>query len=281
MAYRYDTDLEFLSTLPSKELDDLVRLLTHDKDGDVRFAEKLTTREGYKKHYPDHQQYWKDIAEEIQCFGGNTLMNAIRGEGVLYKEILCDVCDKLKVNYRKDSATEKIEENLLMKILVDALDKMSPEDINNLAKEMGIDEIDAVAGFNKQALVTAFQTIFRMGGFKSYQLTLIIVNAVFKAIFGRGLTIAGNAALTKMLSILTGPIGWGITAVWTAIDIAGPAFRVTIPAVIQVAYLRKLAQYERGSEMPNDDVNESDDVDFSDAPPILRGILTNLSKLTD
>ena len=44
------------------------------------------------------------------------------------------------------------------------------------------------------------------------------------------------------MSILTGPIGWSITAAWTLFDIAGTAYRVTIPAVIEVAYLRKLSQ---------------------------------------
>ena len=78
-----------------------------------------------------------------------------------------------------------------------------------------------------------------MGGFKSYQLTLIIANAIMKALFGRGLTLVANSTLTRIMAILTGSIGWAITALWTMIDIAGPAYRVTIPAVIQVAYLRK------------------------------------------
>ena len=40
------------------------------------------------------------------------------------------------------------------------------------------------------------------------------------------------------MSILIGPIGWAITSIWTIIDIAGPAYRVTIPACIQIAYMR-------------------------------------------
>nr|WP_240147129.1 ubiquinol-cytochrome C chaperone family protein [Helicobacter pylori] len=48
--------------------------------------------------------------------------------------------------------------------------------------------------------------------------------------------------LTRTLSFLTGPVGWIITGVWTAIDIAGPAYRVTIPACIVVATLRLKTQ---------------------------------------
>ena len=38
MAYREDKDLEFLSGIDSKDLDDLVYCLTHDKDGKSRWC---------------------------------------------------------------------------------------------------------------------------------------------------------------------------------------------------------------------------------------------------
>lgn len=240
MAYRHDPDLEFLGTLSSEELNDLVYLLTHDKDNETRWTETLTTNDKYKRYYPEHSLYWQEIAEELQHFGGNTFMNLFRGgRGVSYKEILCDVCDKMKVNYNKFSSTKQIEQNMLMKILEDALDKMSPEEIKNLATELGLDNKQFIS---KQTMTAVFIAVFKAGGFKSYQLTLIIVNAVLKALIGRGLSFAGNAALTRTAAILTGPIGWAITALWTLVDIAGAAYRVTIPAVIEVAYLRSLTE---------------------------------------
>jgi uncharacterized protein YaaW (UPF0174 family) len=246
MAYRYDDDLEFLQAINSVDLADLVYCLTHDKDGEVRFTEELTTSDSYKSHYPDHSQYWELIAAEIQCFGANSFATMLRGgKGVKYKEVLTDVCDKMKVNYSKDSSVEKIENNLLMKILTDALEKMSPEELKELAEAEGVKN---TSGITAEAIVGVFQAVFRAGGFKSYQLTLIIVNAIMKALIGRGLAFAGNAALTRTMAILTGPIGWVITGLWTAIDIAGPAYRVTIPAVIQVAVLRQKYLYEKQAE---------------------------------
>lgn len=237
MAYRFDDDLEFLGKLQSRDLDDLVYCLIHDTDGKERFTEELTSNNLYKRYAPDHNKYWEDIAEEIQRFGANTFATLFRrGKGVRYNEVLTDVCDKLKVNYNKNSSTEMIENNLFLKILQDALEKMSPEDIKSLGKELGISNTTSL---DNQTMLAAFQTIFIMGGFKSYQLTLIIANAIMKALFGRGLTFAANSTLTRVMATLTGPIGWAITALWTIIDIAGPAYRVTIPAVIQVAYLRK------------------------------------------
>ncbi len=251
MAYRTDSDLEFLSQCSDEDFNDLVYCLTHDKDGSTRLTEELTMTEAYKKYNPSHSMYWKEIAAEIQCFGANSLVTLIRGgKGVLYKEVLCDVCDKMKVNYNKDSNVERIENALLSKVLEDALEKMSSDEIKQLATEIGIKNTQNIT---KQALLGSFQIIFKMGGFKSYQLTVIIVNAILKVLIGRGLSVAGNAVLTRTLSILTGPIGLAITGLWTAIDIAGPAYRITIPAVIQVAALRQKVLY----------ANTADEISFS------------------
>lgn len=241
MAYRYDPDLDFLRHISSKDLDDLVYCLTHDKDGSPRLTEELTLSSEYKKHHPDHQKYWELIAAEIQCFGANTFATILRGgKGVTYREVLMDVCKKMKVNFNENSSTEVIETNLLMKILTETLDKMSPEELRELAASTGISN---TSNLNAQTMSGIFQAVFRAGGFKSYQLTVIIVNAVLKALIGRGLSLAGNVALTRTVAILTGPIGWIITGAWTAIDIAGTAYRVTIPAVIQVAALRQKHLY--------------------------------------
>lgn len=248
MAYRADPGLDFLGTLSSKELDDLTRIITHDKDGKTRYTEQLTSNEKYKRYYPDHRQYWKEIAEEIQLFGGNTFVNFLfrRGRGVEYKEILCDVCDKMKVKYDKYWSIERIEDSLLMKILEKALEDMPKEELEKLGHELGVDTT-LTAG----SMAAIFQAIFRAGGFKSYQLTLIIVNAVLRAITGRGLALAANVGLVRLASVLTGPIGWAVTAIWTAFDIAGAAYRVTIPAVIQVAYLRKLSENRNAINLAN------------------------------
>ncbi|EKC2495431.1 DUF3944 domain-containing protein [Salmonella enterica] len=236
MAYRDDADLEFLSQCSDEDLNDLVHCLIYDKDGKVRLTEELSTTAAYKQFSPKHSMYWKEIAAEIQCFGGNTFATIVRGgKGVLYKEVLCDVCDKLKVNYNKKSSVDLIESNLLMAILTKAIESMSQDEVKALGESVGVKN---VAGLTSKTLLAGFQTVFRAGGFKSYQLTAIIVNQVLKALIGRGLSFVATGTMMRTLSILTGPIGWGITGIWTAIDIGSAAYRVTIPSVLQVAFLR-------------------------------------------
>ncbi len=238
--------MEFLNHLSSNDLKDLFDALVYDEDGTLRMNEELTNSTEYKRYGHDYAKYPERIAEELQCYGGNSFANFFRDEGVLYKEILCDACDKLKVNYNKKSDTTLIEENMLSSILQKSLEKMSDEEIRELCDELGVKNTNKLG---KQALSTAALTLFRMGGFKSYQLALIVANAVIKAIFQRGLSLGANAALTRGLSILTGPVGWIITGVWTAIGIAGPAYRVTIPACILVTTLRLKLKAEQEARL--------------------------------
>lgn len=152
----------------------------------------------------------------------------------MYREILCDVCDKMKVNYNSKASTELIELNLLQKILIDAISKMNSEELKKIIEELDLKTTD----FTKEALIAALQMGILKGGFLAYQIAVIIANAVAKAILGRGLSLTANAAITRVMGAFAGPIGIALTILWTLVDIAGPAYRVTIPAVVQVAYIR-------------------------------------------
>ena len=235
IAYKYDEDLEFLRKLKSSDLNELVEILK-GKNGEERISDFLSTNDLFKKFYPDHKEYIDLIFEEIQRYGGNSILNIFRNGGVLYKEILCDVCNKLKVNYNKTQSTLFIEQALFMKILSDSLDKMSEEELRNISKDLGLN----TTKFTSQAIIAALRLAIKRSGLMAYKVALIVANAIAKAILGRGLSLAANVGITRAIGIFAGPIGLILMGFWTAIDIAGPAYRVTIPAIIQIAFLRQV-----------------------------------------
>jgi len=243
MAYRIDPDLSFLAQCSSEELDPLVKYLTQDKDGALRYTEELTMSAEYKAFAPNHRRYWQLVAAELQLFGGNSFVSLFRGgEGVLYREVLTDVCDKMKVNYNKKATTEFIESSLMAKILTDALENMSEKERRELVQAIGV----KTTSFTGPAVAAAIQIAIRTSGFMAYQIAATVANIVARQLLGHGLTFAANAALTRVIGILAGPIGWALTGLWTALTIAGPAYRVTIPSVIHVAFLRASLKH-RGS----------------------------------
>lgn len=245
MAYREDPDLEFLGDMAEDaDLNDLVRIITTDKDGKTRYAESLTNSKAYKSHYPKHKAYWQDIAAEVQTFGGNSVVNVFRRKGVLYKEILLDVAERLKVDVHQDLPTEEIEEHLMMSLLRHSLGTMTQAELEKLRDDLNVDTKVEVGGLGAESLLTSFQTAFTAGGVQSYQLALIVVNSVMKAAFGNGMALVGNAAMLRAAGALAGPIGLGLSGLFAAISIAGPAMRVTIPVVFEIALLRKRHQLQ-------------------------------------
>ncbi len=237
-----DDDLvPLLRGAPDDMLDPLVGYLTDDGQG--RLAGQLSGTAAFQKHHPAHGRYADEIAAELQKFGGNTLANVARlGRGVRYAEIARDVAGKLGVDLGSDAPLALVEERVLFKILEQAWPRMDDRERHELLDTIGAE----YSGALPQALPLAvLQVAIQASGFAFYKLALVVANGVARAVLGRGLTLAANAALSRSIAIATGPIGWAVTALWTAVDLAGPAFRVTIPCVVQVATIRLLAEQER------------------------------------
>ncbi|WP_328814474.1 YaaW family protein [Pelistega ratti] len=169
-------------------------------------------------------KYWQDIAAEIQTFGANTIATIFRlGKGVLYKEILCDACEDMKVNFNKSSSTKAIEKNLLDKVYTQAIEDLSEEQKKEVLQSLDL----PTTNLSNQALTASLQAALLNVNFSP----IVFMN--FAPIFLQ------QTLLGRLLGIATGPIGWGLTTMWTVSDLAGPAKRVTIPAVIQIAMLRR------------------------------------------
>lgn len=234
LNYLSDKNLEFLSTISNEELSVLVNILIKDNDGNIRDSEDLTLQPEYKAHGENYLMYWQKIAAELQYFGGNTIANGWRGHGVSYGEILEDVCKHMKITVGSKDDVTALENKLVYKIFAQIMDEMPEDQIRDFAKEFG------TSGVGKQATVAAIQAAIRLGGFASYKMSVIVVNVIAKQMIGRGLTVGANAALTRTIGAFAGPIGLILTGVWTAIALAGPAYRVTVPAVIYISFLRSL-----------------------------------------
>ncbi len=229
-------ELEFLKSASNDDLRLLCDIIVKDKDGKFRVTEQLSKTESYKLYYPNNIKLMlPEVINEFRLFGGNSIVNIFRGKGPKYSEILRDVAKRNKVSFNSGNNNEQIEQYILQKLFNDSLSKASDEDLKRMLQELGY----PTTNFTRQAATATLMIAWKAGGFKSYILLVSVVNAVIKILFNRGLSLAMNATLTRLTSIMLGPVGWALTALWTAVDIAGPAYRVTIPAVIQIAYIRQ------------------------------------------
>ncbi len=235
MPYKHDPNLDFLKACSSADLDVLVQALTKEIGGVFRMSGNLKKSEIYRKHAPNHSVYWEQIACEIQCFGANTFATLWRrGQGVEYKKILIDVCRIMKVNFDPHSSVELIELNMLMKIMIDSMENKTADQLKELVAELELDTTD----FTKQAVIAAIQAGVGSRGVLAYRIASIVANQGARPFAALGLSLSASAANERGFYISAGLIGRIITALWNTYEMAGPAFRVTIPCVIQIAFLR-------------------------------------------
>jgi uncharacterized protein YaaW (UPF0174 family) len=229
-TYKYDEDLS--PVLADATNEDLQPLVDYILKAATNF---LNINDVYEKYQPNHVKYVELIETEIRTFGGNTFLNIVRGNGPSYHEVTCDVASKLDVTYKKDWSNEEIESAILLKIMSKAWMKMSDKEKAAFLKEIGL----GVGSIPKSFPFVRVQGLIKVAGFAAYKTALVVANAVASTVLGRGLSIASNVALTRWTSGFAGPIGWVITGLLTAFDIAGPAYRVTMPSVVHIAMLRQ------------------------------------------
>lgn len=226
-----DKDLLFLTNCSNDELKLLADFLVYDKDGKRRHTEELSSTKAYNDAYHKNEMHRiiPEIVNELQRYGGNTFLNLLRGHGVEYREILVNVCKKLNVPFNKASSTELIEHYLLQQFLIMSVDKMTEEDVHHLSDKLTKEAFKQQIG------------ILKAGSPLFIKLTTILV-AKLATQFGlkQAAGLVAKLAGGRTFALLTGPIGWVLTSLWTAYDIAGPAYRVLVPCTITIAYLRSI-----------------------------------------
>ncbi len=237
--YREDKDLEILKDADNEMLGILVDYLTHDRDGGKWFTERLSKNEEFLAAKGDYQQVWQLIAAELQLFGGDTIANMIRGEGVLYREVLTDVCKKahVKIDLGDNVEIDIIEKALIARIFENSWAAMTPDEKREVKEDLKIDldENDSVS------LTTILEGISK--GYFSYQVSMLIASSFANAVLGTNIALlagfAGAVGASRLIGALAGPIGIAVTSIFTIPMISGPAYRVTLPAVVQVAAIRQ------------------------------------------
>ena len=233
-----DPDLDLL--LSSADVEDLAVLIDHITDkGDGRISLSAATCKvlvDARKAGQMDDACRALIAEELQRFGGNSVVNLFRGgAGISYREILRDVAGHVSASTSPKSDCVQLESAIVATMMDQAFAKMTEQERADLFAEFGA-KYPPGAG---PAAMAILLVAIRASGFGTFKLAAIVANAVARAMLGRGLALGATAGVMRGVGAFAGPIGWAVTAVWTVFDLASPAYRVTLPCVIQLAYMRQ------------------------------------------
>ena len=245
-SYLEDKDLAFLKNCSNEDLKALADLLVFDNDGKKRWNEKLSGKKSFMENYPGSlKNAVDDIILELQCYGADTIAAAVRElfgkhPGVPYREILMDVCDKKNVRYSKEASTSRIEFLLTQAIIEDVVRKMTDDQLLSVAEELGI---IFAGGDDREQIIDAVLQKCMLPAMYGKMTAIVSASVVPGALAGAAL--AGQVAAIAARVGLPRLVAYAIPAInalmmgWLIKDFSGPAYRITVPAVIMIINLRQ------------------------------------------
>ncbi|MDV1444084.1 hypothetical protein RZQ47_20525 [Klebsiella variicola subsp. variicola] len=179
---------------------------------------KTVLQDAKRQDIPDEETL-RLLVRELQHFGGNTFVNLFRRNGVSYSEIVADVASHLKMKAPAAASVEEKEALIIDCVFTSSWKKMSDDERSQILRDMGI---------NGSASMDI----------PVWQRAALVANSLAQTTAGKVLPLIAGLGIGRVLGVLTGPVGLAITGLYTAYDISNPAFRVTLPCVVQIAWIR-------------------------------------------
>lgn len=230
MSYREDRDLEVLKYADNEQLEILVKYLT-EKEGVLHFTENLTNNENFKraKKLGSLQEAWQEIAAELQAYGGHSVVNLFRTKGVLYREIVLDLCKKNKIEVKnKNISINQLEYHYVTTYFSQIYS--SNETVRNfVSSEFKVDNIFAL-----------FSLADKDNQVSKYILTIVAEfnsQGVGSSVLKSGISMA---YLGLRIGALMSPATWVTVGVYELVSRGGANYKITSKAVAHIAFIRML-----------------------------------------
>jgi len=194
-----------------------------------------TVLQDAKRHDVPDEETLRLLVRELQHFGGNTFVNLFRRNGVSYSEIVDDVASHLKMKVPAAASVEEKEALIIDCVFTSSWKKMSDDERRQILRGMGI-----------SASVSLDIPV--------WQKAALVANGLAQTTASKVLPLIAGLGIGRVLGVLTGPVGLAITGLYTAYDISNPAFRVTLPCVVQIAWIRlkNSRQYRLATQSSSD-----------------------------
>lgn len=166
-----------------------------------------------------------------------------------YKELLRDVADHVEVDWvallkiqpYEALSEEDLEIAITAKVFNDIYSKLSDKDKAKLAKTLG--DMANNPDFLPHLLAGGAMAWATLSGFGVYLMATTTVGAITGAL-GITLPFVIYTTISRTISLVLGPIGWGVLAAHLLYTFARPSWKKLSTGVIYIAYIRRKLKEE-------------------------------------
>jgi uncharacterized protein YaaW (UPF0174 family) len=234
IAAKADNELlALLSRADSSDLDLFVDYITDGGDGRLALAGEVCKKLVTAKR---EQTYTAAVIElllrELKHFGGNSFVNLFRSNGVPYSEIVFDVLEHVGGKRDEQETVADAELKIVSKIFATVWEKLTSAQRSELEQSLDIKlELAALSTGDVQKIIL-------MGGNRAINITRMLSAAMGSSTLGGGVAMGANLVAGRVAGVALGPIGLALSGIWGAYSLTSPAYRITLPCVVLIAYIR-------------------------------------------
>ncbi|EKO3674206.1 hypothetical protein M3923_002911 [Vibrio metschnikovii] len=195
------------------------------------------------------------LAKEVCAFGSHSAMNVFRsGEGAEYSAILKDVAKILGAESKEATDVYSLERGILAVLILKAVnDKVDDELFKDLkckdrtSNALIAESIDKTSKGKREHLVETILDVFDAELMRKlvervltekYILILCSGIGALTNVSASGAGIIATAKLAGGIAARFNPLVAAVAGAASAFSLSGPAFRIVIPAVVQIALIR-------------------------------------------
>jgi uncharacterized protein YaaW (UPF0174 family) len=191
-------------------------------------------------NYGEHQSVSsEELVKTILANGSHDIGRRLWGQAD-YLEIVRDVADRFGIKWHKSDDEQALENRLLVEIFQQSWQKMPQNDKLAFHEVFGHSEADSER--LSRALIDG--TFYDFLPATGYLIVWNVTRLVAAAAAREAGIFTAESLLGSFVAELLGPVGIIAGVVILLTSLAGPAYRKTIPTVIQVAYIRQKSQLQ-------------------------------------
>ena len=225
--------LALLSRADSCDLDLFVDYITDSGDGRLALAGDVCKKlVAAKRELTYSTAVIELLVRELKHFGGNSFVNLFRSNGLPYAEIVFDVLDHVGGKRDEQETVVDAELKIVGRIFARVWETLTSAQRSELEKSLDIKlELAALS-------TVELQKIILMGGSRALNITRMLSGAMASSTLGGGVAMGANLVAGRVAGVALGPIGLALSGIWGAYSLTSPAYRVTLPCVVLIAYIR-------------------------------------------
>jgi uncharacterized protein YaaW (UPF0174 family) len=237
MLKNAEVKMKIVDVLKGSQLSDvdvLVDYITDCGEGRVALDDALCAKLYKCRGDKYSNEAIESIAEQISLFGYGVISNRARIVNFAYEDVAKDLAKRFVGHEEEYESVQDVENAILETIFRTSWMRLDMQAQSVLSAEFG-----SFYSKSPDALIFFMERI-EYSDLHNFYLSALIANAVSLSVLGYELHLGDTrTSIQSGLALMLKPVAWTITNFWSSADLAGPGYRVTVPCIIQTAFMRR------------------------------------------